>query len=67
MGLLDKIFGSKVNYPPLPAGNDALVKLDEVKAPLEELAQRAAVLPLARGPRRSAHPPCRTGPPGAPR
>lgn len=42
MGLLDKIFGSKVNYPPLPAGNDALVKLDEVKAPLEELAHKVS-------------------------
>jgi len=42
MGLLDKIFGSKVNYPPLPAGNDALVKLDEVKTPLEELAHKVS-------------------------
>ena len=42
MGLLDKLFGSTVNYPPLPAGNDALVKLDEVKAPLEELAHKVS-------------------------
>jgi hypothetical protein len=42
MGLLDKFFGSKVKYPPLPAGNEALVKLDEVKAPLEELAHKVS-------------------------
>ncbi|MBA4266013.1 MAG: hypothetical protein C0453_13095 [Comamonadaceae bacterium] len=42
MGLLDKIFGSKVKYPPLPAGNEALAKLDEVKAPLEELAHKVS-------------------------
>ncbi|WP_157572168.1 hypothetical protein [Hydrogenophaga taeniospiralis] len=40
MGLLDKFFGSKVAYPPLPAGNEALLKLDAVKAPLEELAHK---------------------------
>ena len=40
MGLLDKLFGSKVVYPPLPAGNEALTQLDEVKAPLEELAHK---------------------------
>lgn len=40
MGLLDKFFGSKVVYPPLPAGNDATAQLDEVKAPLEELAHK---------------------------
>ena len=42
MGLLDKFFGSKVKYPPLPAGNDAMLKLDEVKAPLEELAHKVS-------------------------
>jgi hypothetical protein len=42
MGLLDKFFGSKVKYPPLPPGNEALVKLDEVKAPLEELAHKVS-------------------------
>ncbi|MCY1304211.1 hypothetical protein D9M70_539570 [compost metagenome] len=42
MGLLDKFFGSKVAYPPLPAGNEALLKLDEVKAPLEELAHKVS-------------------------
>ncbi|PKO28934.1 MAG: hypothetical protein CVU36_14260 [Betaproteobacteria bacterium HGW-Betaproteobacteria-9] len=40
MGLLDKFFGSKVEYPPLPAGNEALAQLDEMKAPLEELAHK---------------------------
>ena len=40
MGLLDKFFGNKVAYPPLPAGNEALAKLDEMKAPLEELAHK---------------------------
>jgi hypothetical protein len=42
MGLLGKIFGSKVEYPPLPAGNEALVKLDEIKAPLAELAHKVS-------------------------
>lgn len=42
MGLLDKFFGSKVAYPPLPAGDEAMVMLDEVKAPLDELAHRVS-------------------------
>ncbi|OGB12659.1 MAG: hypothetical protein A2W72_11420 [Burkholderiales bacterium RIFCSPLOWO2_12_67_14] len=42
MRLLDRFFGSKVAYPPLPADNEALVKLDEVKAPLEELAHKVS-------------------------
>ncbi|AOW14376.1 hypothetical protein LPB72_03465 [Hydrogenophaga crassostreae] len=42
MGLMDKIFGSKVTYPPLPAGNEAVARLDEVKAPLEELAYKVS-------------------------
>lgn len=42
MGLMDKIFGSKVEYPPLPAGNEALTQLDEVKKPLEELAHKVS-------------------------
>jgi hypothetical protein len=42
MGLLDKFFGSKVEYPPLPAGNEARVKLDEIKAPLAELAHKVS-------------------------
>ena len=40
MGLLDKFFGGKVDYPPLPAGNEAMAQLDEVKAPLAELAHK---------------------------
>lgn len=42
MGLLDKLFGSKVAYPPLPAGDEAMVKLDEIKASLEELAHKVS-------------------------
>ena len=42
MGLLSKIFGGKTDYPPLPAGNYALAKLDEVRAPLEELAHKVS-------------------------
>ena len=40
MGLLDKFFGNKVEYPPLPAGNAATVTLDELQAPLEALAHK---------------------------
>lgn len=40
MGMLDKWFGGKKDYPPLPADNEALANLDEVKAQLEELADR---------------------------
>jgi hypothetical protein len=42
MGLLGNFFGSKVDYPPLPPGNQALDKLDEVKAPLEALAHKVS-------------------------
>jgi hypothetical protein len=38
--MLDKWFGGKNDYPPLPADNEAAAKLDEVKAQLEELADR---------------------------
>ena len=38
MGMFDKLFGDKIDYPPLPADNDAMAKLEEMKAPLEELA-----------------------------
>jgi hypothetical protein len=38
--MLDKLFGGKNDYPPLPSDNDALAKLDEVKIQLEELANR---------------------------
>ena len=40
MGMLDKLFGGKNDYPPLPADNDAMTKLDGVKPQLEELANR---------------------------
>ena len=40
MGMLDKWFGGKKDYPPLPADNEVLAKLGEVKAQLEELANR---------------------------
>jgi hypothetical protein len=42
MGFLDKLFGSKLEYPPLPVGGAAMVKLNEVKAPLEELAHKVS-------------------------
>ena len=42
MGMLDKLFGSKKDYPPLPEGNEARAWLDEAKAPLEELAHRVS-------------------------
>ena len=38
MGMFDKWFGGRHDYPPLPADNNATARLDEVKAPLEELA-----------------------------
>ena len=38
MGMFDKWFGGKNDYPPLPADNDAMARLDEMKKPLEELA-----------------------------
>jgi hypothetical protein len=40
MGMLDKLFGGKNDYPPLPADDDAMTKLDGVKPQLEELANR---------------------------
>jgi hypothetical protein len=42
MGLFDRFLGNKVDYPPLSAGNEALAKLDEIKAPLEELARKVS-------------------------
>ncbi|WP_210544117.1 hypothetical protein [Rhodoferax sp. PAMC 29310] len=43
MGLLDKLFGNKeIEYPQLPVGNYALAQLDEIKGPLEELAQKVS-------------------------
>lgn len=40
MGLLDKLLGTQSAYPPLPTGSDVVEQLDEVKAPLEELAHK---------------------------
>lgn len=40
MGLLDKLFGGKVDYPPLPASDAAMAQLDDLKTPLEELAHK---------------------------
>jgi hypothetical protein len=40
MGMLDKWFGGKNDYPPLPADNEASARLDEIKPQLEELASR---------------------------
>lgn len=40
MGLLDKFFGSKVTYPPLPPGDEAAHKFEAIKPPLEVLAHK---------------------------
>ena len=40
MGMLDKLFGGKNDYPPLPDDNEAKSKLETVKPQLEELASR---------------------------
>ena len=40
MGMLGKLFGGKNDYPPLPADNDAVTRLDGGKPQLEELATR---------------------------
>ncbi|MBT9463167.1 hypothetical protein [Hydrogenophaga sp.] len=42
MRLFDKLFGHKVEYPPLPMDSEAIGKLDEIKAPLEELAHKVS-------------------------
>jgi len=42
MGMFDKWFGGKKDYPPLPADNEAKAKLDEVKNQLEELANKVS-------------------------
>jgi len=38
MGMLDRWFGGKNDYPPLPADNAAKATIDEVKPELEKLA-----------------------------
>ena len=40
MGMFDKWFGGAQDYPPLPADNEAKAKLEEMMAPLEELAEK---------------------------
>ena len=42
MGMLDKLFGGSKDYPPLPEDNEAQARLNELKGPLEELAQRVS-------------------------
>lgn len=42
MGLLGKLFGQQEAYPPLPADSEVVDQLDEVKAPLEELAHKVS-------------------------
>ena len=42
MGMFDRIFGSKKDYPPLPHDNEIYAKLDQVKGPLEDLAHRVS-------------------------
>lgn len=42
MGLLDKLFGNKVDYPPLSGDSELLMQQDEIKAPLEELARKVS-------------------------
>ena len=40
MGMFDKLFGGKQDYPPLPADTEAMAKLDEMKAPLKDLVDK---------------------------
>jgi len=40
--MFDRLFGSKVDFPPLPPGNKAQAILDELKAPLGDLAHRVS-------------------------
>lgn len=40
MGMFDKLFGGKKDYPPLPDDNEAKSRLETVKPQLEELANR---------------------------
>lgn len=42
MGMLDKWFGNKIDYPPLPQDNEAQARLEDVKGPLEDLARRVS-------------------------
>ncbi len=40
MGMFDKWFGGKNDFPPLPTNDAAMAKLEEVRTQLEELAKR---------------------------
>ena len=42
MGILNKLFGGKKEYPPLPQDNEVKAQLDELKEPLEDLAHRVS-------------------------
>jgi hypothetical protein len=42
MGILSKLFSGKKAYPPLPDDNELRAQLDELKAPLEDLAHRVS-------------------------
>lgn len=42
MGIFNKLFGSKKEYPPLPQDNEANTQLNELKEPLEDLAHRVS-------------------------
>lgn len=42
MGMLDRLFGSKVDFPPLPAGIAAYAQLERLRPPLEDLAHRVS-------------------------
>lgn len=42
MGMLDRLFGSKKDYPPLPMDNALHARIAEIRAPLEELAERVS-------------------------
>ncbi|MCU0762843.1 MAG: hypothetical protein MUF76_07665 [Hydrogenophaga sp.] len=42
MGLLDKLFGNKVDYPPLSGESELRMQQEDIKAPLEELARKVS-------------------------
>ena len=42
MGLFDKLFGTKLDYPPLDAANPAAPKLEEHRETLEALARQVS-------------------------
>ena len=42
MGLLDKLFSNKMDYPPLAGDSELLMQQHDIKAPLEELARKVS-------------------------